>query len=351
MSQATHAKQGIQAIARAAAALAAAQGADGGWHSTTYGSLRSGAAVTALAIYALTHAPREIADRYLKRLERGHEFLLAGLLSRGAISAPDGTADYPTYASACLLVAARRIDMGVERATIDLLNEHLLSAQLDEKREFARSSPHYGGWDLMGAERLSGVTSGTNTSLAAFALEGLRECESPAADAARAKAIDWLGGVQNTPGDGGFFFTPERPSESNKAQWTGVDMGFPRSYGSATADGLRCLLYADVAADDERVKSAAGWLEGHDEVAQTPGFEAISYETGWAEGLRFYYYFSLAKALRQIAAPIDRRERLLPHLLSLQLPGGAFRNESARMREDDPLIATSLAIVAASECL
>lgn len=351
MPHAKLAQRGTEAIARAAAALAAAQGADGGWHSTTYGSLRSGAAVTALAIYAIAHAPREIADRYLQRLKRGHEFLLAGLLSRGAISSPDGTADYPTYASACLLVAAQKIDLGVERATIDLLTEHLLSAQLDEERKFEKSSPHYGGWDLMGVERLAGVTSGTNTSLAAFALEGLRECESPAADAARAKAIGWLQRVQNLPGDGGFFFTPERPSESNKAQWTGVDMGFPRSYGSATADGLRCLLYTGVAADDKRVKAAAGWLEANEPIDKTPGFEAIPYETGWAEGLRYYYYFSLAKALRMTNAPVERRERLRTHILSLQLPGGAFRNESARMREDDPLIATSLAIVAASECL
>jgi hypothetical protein len=342
---------GDDVVARGAAALMAAQGADGGWHSTTYGALRSGAGVTALAIYAISHAPDDLRRKYAPRLRLGYKFLLPGIKDRGAVAAPDGTVDYPTYAAACLLVAARKVDLGAERVVLDQLADHLIASQLDEDRQFAAGDVHYGGWDLMGADRVAGVTSGTNISLTCFALEGLHDVRTGPADEARKKAVAWLAGVQNRAPDGGFFFTPERPSEGNKAQWIADDFQRPRSYGTTTADGLRALHYAGIAGDDDRVRAAAGWLEAHDGLSETPGFEETPSETGWAEGLRFYYYFTLAKALPLLTGAARRRQRLLSQLAADQRPGGAWKNASSRMREDDPLIATCFALIAASACL
>jgi hypothetical protein len=344
-------KRDADFMARGAAALMAAQGADGGWHSTTYGSLRSGAGVTALAIYAMSHAPPDVRRSYDKRLRLAFQFLLPGLKSRGAVAAPDGTFDYPTYASACLLVAAQRIDLGAEQAALDLLAEHLIAAQLDEDRQFPKDNPNHGGWDLMGADRVVGATSGTNISLACFALEGLATVKTRAADEARAKALKWLALVQHPTPDGGFFFTPERASEGNKAQWTDEDFDRPRSYGTATADGLRALLYAGAPPDDARVRAAAKWLDDHEALDEVPGFEDTPAETGWATGLRYYYFFTLGKALRLLSSPPARRQTLLAAIAAEQRPGGAWKNPSSRMREDDALIATSLALIAASECL
>lgn len=338
-------------IARGAAALMAAQSPDGGWHSTTYGSLRSGAAVTALAVYAVAHTPQDVHEKYLGRLEEGCRFLLAGLLSTGLVASPDGTVDYPTYASACLLVAARRIDLGLEAATIQLLTNHLLDAQLDERRQFDPASPHHGGWDLMGGQLVQGLTSGTTISLTCFALEGLSTVKTPAANEARAKALRWLRGVQNFPGDGGFFFSPDRASDGNKAQWTDAQMQHPRSYGSTTADGLRSLVYAGAPPDLDRVTAAEAWLAKHERLDATPGFEDVPPETEWAASLRYYYYYSLAKALPYFRDPAPWRARMLSRLAAEQRPGGAWINRASRMREDDPLIATSLALIAASQCL
>jgi hypothetical protein len=47
----------------------------------------------------------------------------------------------------------------------------------------------------------------------------------------------------------------------------------------------------------------------------------------------------------------QRREAIVAQLVSTQRADGSWRNESARMREDDPLIATSFALVALSESL
>ena len=69
-------------------------------------------------------------------------------------------------------------------------------------------------------------------------------------------------------------------------------------------------------------------------------------EAGWQRGLRFYYYASLAGVLKHFPDHEIRQAALQKHLMKLQAPDGSWQNESDRMRENDPLIATALAIVA-----
>jgi hypothetical protein len=331
--------------------LLALQEKDGGWHSTTYGALKQGAATTALVLYGLSHSPKRYTDRLEKPLREAFDFLKPGIEKTKTIACPDGTFDYPTYAAAHALAASQKARINglpsLSQAEEAALAAYLIQAQLDERREFEPDSPHYGGWDLLGTQQVKGRTSETNVSLTFFALEALSKIETPEALECRKKALDWARRAQNLRSDGGFAFSGNKDSLANKAEWLDKEHQKPRSYGSPTCDGLRCLLLAGEKSESESVQAAAKWLNSHPHAKLVTGFETVREETGWPEGLRFYYYSGVADCLPhcnkefQAAVTTD----LIESLTKQQHKDGSWRNESSRMREDDPLIATTFAIL------
>jgi hypothetical protein len=101
------------------------------------------------------------------------------------------------------------------------------------------------------------------------------------------------------------------------------------------------------------VQKSVKWLVDRRSLDVVPGFEELPPELGWQRGLRFYYYASLAEASRHFP-PSERdarRRALLELLVREQRADGSWVNESARMREDDPLIATSFALAALGSIL
>jgi len=71
-----------------------------------------------------------------------------------------------------------------------------------------------------------------------------------------------------------------------------------------------------------------------------PGFdEDESPQASWGTGLRFYYAAAIARVRPQ------QRVRL-PE----QADDGSFRNANGRVKEDDPLIATTFAIQMLTRC-
>ena len=123
--------------------LMSQQSSDGAWHSETYGAMRGGAAVTALALYAAAHAPPPLCEDAKKDLRRGLEFLLPGIDKRGCVACPDGTLDYPTYASALTLIALKRLDlpMRVTRRMPTLASVSVVRSQV-QARAAARAIRH-----------------------------------------------------------------------------------------------------------------------------------------------------------------------------------------------------------------
>lgn len=341
-------KQVSTAIARGRAWLIRQQLEDGGWHSGTYGGLRDGAAVTSLALYTLGGLPDSDKPEMVALAESAARFLETGFQKRRTIASPDGTLDYPTYAAALIVSAMRQIPSLAETLPRKRLLEYLLDAQATARRGFAEDSPEYGGWDLLGMEDATGISTGTNVSVTFYVLEALHDVDTPAAADARGLAKQWLLRSQRATGDGGFTFTADAMSHNNKAQWRDQERRRPRSYGSPTADGIQALLHCGLKEEDESVASAVRWLADHPAVEIVPGFEELPAELGWRDGLRFYYAQSLTRVLRLLPKAVaeERAERLAKWLLREQAEAGLWRNESARMREDDPLIATSLALAA-----
>jgi squalene-hopene/tetraprenyl-beta-curcumene cyclase len=197
----------------------------------------------------------------------------------------------------------------------------------------------------------------------------LRIAGVPADDPAIRKALVFLVRCQNFAeevqdgdpafDDGGFFFTPTDPVR-NKAGGAGTDrLGRVRyhSYGSATADGLRALLRCGLSPADRRVAAARRWLERSFSAAHNPGvFEpARAVER---DATYFYYAWSLAHAFRALGGRMQEglgretawAELLARELIRRQHADGTWSNRFTASKEDDPLVATPLALAALGLC-
>jgi hypothetical protein len=344
----------VQAQGRGLDWLVAKQAADGGWHSTTYGQLKDGAGVTSLVLEAIGHAATAVQQKHLGVAKKAYAFLDRGIAKRGTVASPDGSLDFPTYAAALWLTSRRRMSLSLPNATRQTLEEYLLGAQVNEGRGFKADSPSYGGWDFLAKEDAEAITTGTNISVTRYVVESLAGLEmasggrQPPETVRTALELAQKYVLRCQQPDGGFAFTCEPASLNNKAAYEDEDLKKPRPYATATCDGILALIACGAKPDDAHVAKAVAWLVKRPALELVPGFEGLPPEAGWQRGLRFYYYAGLARVL-PLFPPAERdarREALHKHVIALQQNDGSWVNESDRMRENDPLVATALAVMA-----
>jgi hypothetical protein len=337
----------VNALERGLTYLLGQQSADGRWRSNTYGQLKDGAALTALVLDALSRAddPWQRGNRQVT--DRGFAFLARGIAKRGTIAGLDGTLDFPTYAAALWLDARRRLAVQPSSQQSKIV-DYLIGAQVQQARGFEPDSLSFGGWDFLGPDDARGITTGTNISITRYVVEALASIHESAdkVEAALGRAQAYVLRCQQP--DGGFAFTCEPASLNNKAEYRDKELKQPRSYGTATCDGIRVLLVSGVKPTDEAAAKAFAWLAKRPGLEIVPGFEELPPEVGWQRGLRFYYYAALAPLLAHFPDSKIRKAELIRHVIGMQKADGSWENDSDRMRENDPLIATSLAITALS---
>ena len=301
-----------EAIRRASDWLAGRQRADGSWASGTYGFLKSGQSMTPFVGRAM-----RLADRPVEA-ERGLKWIRAHVGPDGSLGNAGETADYPAYATALAL--------GLD-ATIPGARRYLTACQVTKPGHTERGGFAFGAK----AAELADAPHVAEISRTAWVAEALGAFQgSPA-------AIDFVARCQAA--DGGFYFTPA--GDGNKA-------GPGRSYGSATCDGIRALRRLGVAADDERVKRGLAWLDAHESYEKNPGFTGEGRH--WETGIWFYYLAALAVVRADLGGPEGWREKIAGEILKRQREDGSFANSDTTMREDDPLIATALALEALVRC-
>jgi squalene-hopene/tetraprenyl-beta-curcumene cyclase len=199
-------------------------------------------------------------------------------------------------------------------------------------------------------------------------LEALRAAGAAADDPAVQSALRFVRRCQNFEpdlrlrdemlDDGGFHFILDDPVR-NKAGMSGTDRhGRLRfaSYGSATVDGLRAFALCDVPANDPGMLAAWEWMKKNFIKYRHPGeYELDRLET--RDAVYFYYCHGLMQALATEHAEQllegKRRywaEAIAQGLLARQGDDGSWRNSAVDVREDDPLVATSLAAGALVRC-
>jgi len=350
------------AAARAAAWLWQQQGADGGWHSETYGLLRSGQALTPFVLHALLESGRPAPPG---AVAKALDFLRANLDDRGVLGVADpDVLEYPNYATAYALLCFVRENDPRDRARIALMRAHLAGQQYREANGFEPDALAYGGWGF-GGEYPRGHAGHMDLAHTRRVLQALRAA-GVADERLYARARSFLMLLQRHPKagrpqpevrlpvegagdafDGGFYLTPVVFGANKGLGFRARDgRAYYRSYATATCDGLLALLAAGVPRDDPRVRAAAGWLERHARVDVPEGIPDDQ-PTPWREAVRFYHLAVRAEACRALDRPGDAIARVLA---KEQRDDGSFASGSALMKEDDPLVATALALVALGSC-
>jgi hypothetical protein len=351
-------------LPRACAFLWSQQAADGGWHSTTYGFMRSGQSLTPFVLHALLAAPPALCPAPGGAVSRALAFLRRHVSEDGQLGVADpDVLEYPNYATAYALRCLVRAGRAEDRPLVLRMRARLEREQYTPEGGFAPESLVYGGWGF-GGPRTPRRPGHMDLSHTRKVLQALREAgtDDPALferaqvflrlmqrhpSETRAHPAPLVSAESPRRGvrfDGGFFFSP-LVLDANKGEILADAQGlFHGSYATASADGALALLAAGVPPSDERVAAARRWIETHDTLEQPEGVPESP--QAWSEALDFYHLAVRAEARAALGLAAARETTAL-RLLSRQQADGRFVNEENHlMKEDDPLLATALAVVA-----
>ncbi len=361
-----------RAIAAAAGFLVEQQQPDGTWRSKTYGLLKDGTSLTPLVLRSL---PKSQATQVAR--DRGLMAMSSWVGSDAGTTRIRVLPQYPVYSAGLAMCVLSESGADPQRDEAIVWRKLLMAHQLTERNAWSANNIRFGGWGYSHeppSKPADGVTLSPldepNLSATVFALEGLMadSRDDRTTNAWRSKAFQFVQRCQNWRengpaadekfNDGGFHFLLQ-DEVRNKPGVAGIDgAGQTRflSYGSATADGLRALLLCGVKPDHPRVVAAGNWLIRHFQDGAHPGKYPANRKY-LQPSLDFYYAASVAKAFRQVRtddSPISNGSWttvIAGRLLKLQRHDGSWSNPAVDVREDDPLIATSFALLALQECL
>ena len=331
-------------LVRGAQYLLSRQADDGGWHSHTYGLLRSGQSLTPFVLDALLQIPEAAYQLPQARTDRALAFIQNNTRPDGVLGMADPQIpDYPNYSTALAvstLCKARRT--GWEKR-VQLMVSYLRGQQFTEKNGWHSTDPVYGAWGMGGGRRTPPDTGHVDLSMTRYVLEALRAAAVPTPDHLFEQARVFVERCQNfdpkhpDDADGGFFFSTTE-FDTNKA---GSDGKHFRSYGTTTADGILALLAIGRPLDDLRIAAAQRWLSVHHRDMNVPGFVGEAYQR-WPRGLAFYYSSASTQAFR--ALHMEAGSGIVDALKRTQRADGSWANTENLVKEDDPLIATAFAI-------
>ncbi len=151
--------------------------------------------------------------------------------------------------------------------------------------------------------------------------------------------------IENSGDDGSFVYFPGN-SKAGEAVDSKTGRVALRGYGSMSYAGLLSLVYADLEADDPRVKAVTTWINENYTLKENPGLGG--------QGL-YYYYHAMAKSLVAANIPelkgkdglkIDWRSDLSSTIINKQREDGSWINtDASRWMENDPVLVTSYAIM------
>lgn len=311
------------ALDRGVAWLLGQQDETGAFPSATYGFFADGQSLTPFVLLSLLQALGAAPPGADAAVDR----MLALRGTDGASGFAGPVPDYPVYSTAMTLQCLRRLRPA----------EAEPSAAWLRTQQF-RSTDGWGGHDANGGfgmgvrQPLRPPHAGhVDLSMSRRAMEALQGLPFEGRD-------DALGFVRRCgTADGGFVYSPVERALNKAGPETG--------YGSATCDGLLALLALD-AADAPEVEPALTFLESIHRVDRNPGLEGGQMEV-FATAMRGSYRAGSAQVFARTGrGPDGWRRKLRTAVVAEQQADGSWVNESNLQKEDDPLIATSFAVMA-----
>ncbi|MGH1437966.1 MAG: prenyltransferase/squalene oxidase repeat-containing protein [Lewinella sp.] len=322
--------------------LLAKQAEDGGWHSETHGILRGGAAYTPYILDALQES--NTIDPQDTCFSNGYAFLIQQLDSTGAIGLK-GTyvIEYPVYSTAYLLKISTKSPIALDTLFQPRFEKYLLSQQFTEQRGITPDHPAYGAWGFGEQHLPTGEVGHIDLSHTRRVLEAFQHAHRSPTHPCWPKAGIFLERLQNN--DGGFCSSTYTLGANKADDQTHKYV----SYATATADGLLALLsFPEI--NTQKIEIAARWLLANENWERVSGI-APGQPGNWEKVLFYYHIAVRAQAYAKIShlglLPTDNdwQQQIVALLTERQLSDGSFSNPwGAPNKEDDPLLATALAI-------
>ncbi len=353
------AAQARTSIQKAAAFLIKVQQPDGAFVPS-----QAPVGMDALVLRSLVSAPG--IDASGPAIKKGYEKLLSFQLESGGIY-KDSLANYNTAIAISALAAADKPEYrpAIDKAVAYLKGLQWTDAIAGPKGEkIDPNSAWYGGWGYGGMSRGAGRPDLSNVQMT---LDALHDSGLKSDDPAYQAALKFISRLQNSSetndqpwagDDGGFIYGPSAngKGESFAGEYTDANgKRMLRSYGSMTYAGLKSMIYAGLTKDDPRVKAAWIWIRNNWTLDENPGIKAS--DPANAQYGLYYYYYTLARAMRVYGEPIitdaqgvrhDWRVELVVKLASLQREDGSWAGDK-RWMEDNPVLTTSYALSALSD--
>ena len=322
-------------------------------------------ALTAIALRAFCGDPRYIDQPFVKK---GFDKLLTFQKEDGSVSS-DVLATYNT-AIACSALAKSNDPKC--KAAAQKAVAYLKSIQWMDKIDgvpkqtdkIDANDARTGGWGYG-----HGTKGRPDLSNAQVALEALHDAGLKPGDPAYDAALKFISRAQNRSesndqpfagNDGGFFYTSANGGLSEAGELKDPVTGKRelRSYGSMTYAGLKSMIYCGLTKDEPRVKAAWQWIRKNWTLTINPGMQfAKPEDPKSAESGLFYYYHTLARALRAYGEPVvidskgekhDWRMELIGQLGKQQQSDGHWSG-TQRWMEGRPNLSTAFAVLAAEE--
>lgn len=360
-----------QALHAAVEYLWSGQEEDGGWHSPQHGLVRSGQAWTPFILNALLEVPDSIYLKSNGQVNRAARFITKRVDERGVLGLNDpDLLEYPNYSTAYAMMALMTIDQAKHGALIDKMGTYLTKEQFTEQRGFANSSLAYGSWGMGETNLLDGQFGHLDLSHTRRVLQALNAW-GKADHSVFEDAQSFLRVLQKHPlatkpqpemvsrdtvghyYDGGFYFSTTALAANKGGSYIDSVTGETvfRSYATTTCDGLLSLLLSGYSETDEPVQAAIDWLVEHPRLDLPEGIPEDS-PGEWDEVVVFYHYMVRAEVYSLIEWPGEWRSELVSILKSKQLEDGSFSNpKGGANKEDDPLLATAMAVMVLSRTL
>jgi hypothetical protein len=346
-----------QALALGVDYLVAQQWRDGSWRSDVYATFKDGTALTPLAVTAL----QEAHDAGVRgtvidgTLTRAYGFL-ARFVKDGVVVPPADGFDYPIYTAALALKALSHPTAKEFAEHRNAWVKYLKERQLTEKLGWKPEEKQFGGWGYCRVipkkpepNTFAPSLIESNLSATLFALDALRAADALDQETAKTVAI-FVRRCQNA--DGGFHFIYDDPTR-NKAGKANDDPLLFHSYGSTTADGLQALALCNDPADKDRRDAARKWLIENFSADKHPGTYVKAHEPN-RDAVYYYYAASATRAFRDHKLELpngrDWTAEWSVELARRVAKDGSWTNPVELVRENEPLVATSNAVLALVRC-
>lgn len=347
------------------------QGPTGGWMEevsaagTDQARTSSSASLAVTGLVLRAFAQRGAVSEGDPLVDRAIDFIRSGAWKDGRFE-PDATGALGNYVASSITLGLVPVGSTRTREWVAEAVAWLRANQWDQRQGIAPGQDWFGGAGYGNSRR-------PDLSNTQIFLDALHEAGVPATDPAVQKALIFVKRCQNLGEsngaawagnggeDGGMIYTAANGGESMASAAAGegrageeLPPGTPRSlrsYGSMTYAGFKSMLYAGLAPDDPRVRSALDWIRRHWTFAENPGMGK--------EG-HYYYLHAMSRAL--LASRLDSiasadgrehnwREELIDAILALQAEDGSFRNPAERWMESKPELATAYLVLALEEAL